>query len=545
MTLSSHRQGGGSRGGRPRLLFLHPKTLVDSWPFPVDTLGEVIKVPSITYPLLAATLGDPPVDIEIFDGYVTRESFSAYKARLARADIIAISAMSPLKALDTELAIRLARVLNPNVRIILGGNHASAFAEEWVARGVDYVVVREGELAFPPLIDALVDGSDDVARIPNLVYRDRDGRVARTAPASTSVRLDDTAIPAWHRVDLRPYSGFGAGGLAATVEVSRGCPHRCDFCNINQYWGYSQRYKSVERVIDELDRLSRLDVKQVFFSDDNFGHDTEHTLNLLEAIVRRPWKMAFGGFIRGDTVARNPEFLPLASRAGLRIALMGIESLSREWLKLHKKGVGARDVAAWYGDVYLACRRNRVFLIGLFITSGEVPFAVKSGTGADGHVCDFHYSADLLAQRGSALYDQLDASGAVAKDMFYHDWNLASIGPTRAAAARGNDLPVGPQRGRKTFAHLVRDADWAALRGLFSSDPVSRHVWRRNMGVLAERLACTTRADVRRYLVAHDERRPLPERQAAITGSVLNEAMVVQLAGARKWRAPLSLRCGS
>jgi anaerobic magnesium-protoporphyrin IX monomethyl ester cyclase len=186
-----------------------------------------------------------------------------------------------------------------------------------------------------------------------------------------------------------------------------------------------------------------------------------------------------------------------------------------------------------------------VFLIGLFITSGEVPFAVKSGTGADGHVCDFHYSADLLAQRGSALYDQLDASGAVAKDMFYHDWNLASIGPTRAAAARGNDLPVGPQRGRKTFAHLVRDADWAALRGLFSSDPVSRHVWRRNMGVLAERLACTTRADVRRYLVAHDERRPLPERQAAITGSVLNEAMVVQLAGARKWRAPLSLRCGS
>jgi len=35
---------------------LHPKTLVDSWPMPVDTLGEIIKVPSLVYPLLAATL---------------------------------------------------------------------------------------------------------------------------------------------------------------------------------------------------------------------------------------------------------------------------------------------------------------------------------------------------------------------------------------------------------------------------------------------------------------------------------------------------------
>ncbi len=102
-----------------RMLFLHPKTLVDSWPFPVDTLGEVVKAPSAVYPILAAAIADLPFEIEIFDGYVTRETLPNYRRRLAGADVIAISIMSPLKALDTELTIRLARAINPSVRIVV------------------------------------------------------------------------------------------------------------------------------------------------------------------------------------------------------------------------------------------------------------------------------------------------------------------------------------------------------------------------------------------------------------------------------------------
>ena len=139
-----------------KLLFLHPKTLVDSWPVTVDTLGEIIKAPSAVYPVLASVVSDLPLQITMFDGYVTRESFANYKARLRQADVIAISMMSPLKALDTELSIRLAKALNPDVKIILGGNHASAFPERWIECGADFVVVGEGEVAFRKLMEAIV-----------------------------------------------------------------------------------------------------------------------------------------------------------------------------------------------------------------------------------------------------------------------------------------------------------------------------------------------------------------------------------------------------
>jgi hypothetical protein len=104
-----------------KVLFLHPKTLVDSWPIPVDTLGEIVKFPSAVYPVLAATIKDLPVAIRILDGYVARISLREYRERLQWADVIAISCMSPLKALDTELTIKLAREVNPGVRIVVGG----------------------------------------------------------------------------------------------------------------------------------------------------------------------------------------------------------------------------------------------------------------------------------------------------------------------------------------------------------------------------------------------------------------------------------------
>src|ERR1700733_8776991 len=96
-----------------RLLFLHPKTLVDSWPFPVDTLGEVVKAPSAVYPVLASFVSNLPLEIEIFDVCVTRASFTNHKQRLRRADFIPNTQGPPLKALDPELTIRLAKALNP------------------------------------------------------------------------------------------------------------------------------------------------------------------------------------------------------------------------------------------------------------------------------------------------------------------------------------------------------------------------------------------------------------------------------------------------
>jgi radical SAM superfamily enzyme YgiQ (UPF0313 family) len=513
------------------LLFLHPKTLVDSWPVTVDTLGEIVKAPSAVYPVLASVVSDLPLHITMFDGYVTRESFADYKERLRQADIIAISMMSPLKALDTELSIRLARALNPDVVVILGGNHASAFPERWIECGADFVVVGEGEVAFRKLMEAIVSGRRNFDDLPNLVYSDQ-GQARSTGVQAAKVDLNQMPLPRWDLFDLRPYAlGLGTGGLTAAVEVSRGCPHRCDFCNINTFWKYRQDYKTVERVCDELEQLHRLGVREFIFTDDNFAQDYRHTKKLFEEMIRRNLQMRFGSFMRGDTVNRHPEFIELAARAGFSFCLMGIETLDPEWLKSHRKGVRG-DAISMYENVYRILHRNGVFVIGLFITPPEATADQVSGRGADGRVCDAHYTADLVAQKGSALFAELIKSGAVGKDMFYHDWNLPSI-----------KLEDGKtQTSRKSFRALLRNWNSFAIRdALFGSSLARRFRWR-NVGILAERILCTSWADIRRYRIAKDTSLPLEERQHRMVDSVIAAAFVEKLVKARRFKSPLSLR---
>jgi anaerobic magnesium-protoporphyrin IX monomethyl ester cyclase len=518
--------------GELRLLFLHPKTLVDSWPVTVDTLGEVIKAPSAVYPVLASVVSDLPLQIEMFDGYVTRESFANYKRRLRQADVIAISMMSPLKALDTELTIRLAKALNPDVVIILGGNHASAFPERWIECGANFVIVGEGEVAFRKLMQAIVSRRSTFDDLPNLVYRDH-GRSRATSIKAPKVDLNLAPLPRWDLLDLRPYGlGLGTGGLTAAVEVSRGCPHRCDFCNINTFWNYRQDYKSVERVCDELEQLHGLGVREFIFTDDNFAQDHRHTKKLFEEMIRRDLRVRFGSFMRGDTVNRHPELIELAARAGLSFCLMGIETLDPAWLKNHRKGVRADDVVSMYENVYRILRRNGVFVIGLFITPPEATENQVSGRGADGVVCDAHYTADLVAQKGSALFVDLIKSGAVGKDMFYHDWNLPSI---KLRDGRS-------QTSRKSLRSLLLAWNNFAIRDALIGRPLAKRFRWRNVSILAERIFCTSWADVRRYRMAKDTSLPLEVRQHNMVDTVIAPSFIEKLVKARRFKSPLSLR---
>lgn len=518
---------------KPRLLFLHPKTLVDSWPFPVDTLGEIIKAPSAVYPVLAGMISDLPIEIEMFDGYVCRESFRNYKERLRRADILAITVMSPLKALDTELTIRLAKRLNENVTVILGGNHATAHAARWIEKGADFVVVGEGEVAFRALMQALLANRRGVEDVPNLVYRHGTGSRA-TGIKPAKLEFEDAPLPRWDLLDLRPYAlGLGAGGFTAAVEASRGCPHRCDFCSINTFWNYKQRFKTVERICEELEQLHRLGVREFIFTDDNFAQDHRHTRKLMEEMIRRDLGMRFGSFMRGDTVNRHPELIELAARAGLSFCLMGIETLDREWLATHSKGVRAEDVVAMYRKTYETLKRQGIFVIGLFITPAEADTSLVSGAGADGLVCDAHYVADLVAQKGSALYDKLLAQGSVGKDMFYHDWNLPSIVLQNGKV----------QTSRKSIFKLV---DWnpTGLRQLFGGPSLARRFRWRHIGIFLERLACSSGADIRRYRVAKDRSIPLGARQEYLVQSSIGSLALARLLRRNWHKSPLGLRNG-
>ena len=107
---------------------------------------------------------------------------------------------------------------------IVGGPHATACPRE-VAGYADYVVVGEGEYTLPRLLEDLRDGGE--GRIPGVMTGNY------YEPAKSSVRLD--AYPAFSEI-----KGY--------VEITRGCPHSCGYCQTPQIFGCSMRHRSIDAV---------------------------------------------------------------------------------------------------------------------------------------------------------------------------------------------------------------------------------------------------------------------------------------------------------
>lgn len=107
---------------------------------------------------------------------------------------------------------------------IVGGPHATACPGE-VARHADYVVVGEGEWTLPRLLVNLEEGK--AGPVPGVVTR-KEG-----LPADHSVLLD--AFP--------PFSV-----MKGYIEISRGCPFGCAFCQTPRIFGPAMRHRSIDAI---------------------------------------------------------------------------------------------------------------------------------------------------------------------------------------------------------------------------------------------------------------------------------------------------------
>jgi B12-binding domain/radical SAM domain protein len=113
---------------------------------------------------------------------------------------------------------------------IVGGPHASACPQE-VADYADYVVIGEGEYTLPRLIKNIAQGSD--TKIPGIATLDY------FRPADTCIFLD--GYPAFSRTQ-----GF--------VEITRGCPFSCGYCQTPRIFGHSMRHRSIDAISDYANR---------------------------------------------------------------------------------------------------------------------------------------------------------------------------------------------------------------------------------------------------------------------------------------------------
>jgi len=295
---------------------------------------------------LAGSLRQAGHAVEVVDGEPRQLAPEQLVAEVVRRepDVLGISSTTPEFHLAQQV-ISEAKAARPTVLTVLGGAHASALPEECLeaTRGLDYVVVGEGEQALVELLDSPPHD-----------------RVLRADPVRD---LDRLPLPARDLVDPRDYRyaapGDGLVNLDA-IETSRGCPFDCSFCF--HLPRYPTRFKSAERVLDELRHSRRtFNARMVVFFDDTFTLDARRVVAMLGLIVRSDLSLKFHCFTRADTL--DQETAGLMAQAGFVKATIGVESGRQDVLDR----LGKRTTLQHYRDAFRWLHSSGIETRGSFI----------------------------------------------------------------------------------------------------------------------------------------------------------------------------------
>ncbi len=289
-------------------------------------LRSMREAPLTLTTLAALVPGDPEIEVKIVDGSVDRIPLDD------PADLVGISVLTGCAPPAYEIARHYRQRGTP---VVLGGVHVSVLPGEAIQHA-DAIVIGRGESAWPQLIRDFRGGR------MKRVYREHDlaGDVLAGVPAP--------------RRDLQRNSGYM---MPNTIQATRGCQRRCDFCSVNAVW---PRY--LKRPIADVVRdLRATPGKIVAFNDVSLVDDEEYARELFTAMI--PLKKKWGGLVTADSL-KNTRLLDLMVESGCVYLLIGFESGNQDTLRGIRKGF---NQSAQYKDFVKMLHRRGITIQGCFV----------------------------------------------------------------------------------------------------------------------------------------------------------------------------------
>lgn len=250
-------------------------------------------------------------------------------------DIVGITCMTATFPSALKVA-RIVKSINGKLPVVIGGCHPTVMPMDVIKRAeVDFVVKGEGELPLVQLCNYLDRrGGIELNDIKGLFYKEN-GRNIQNKPNDFIPDLN--TLPMIRR-DLLLFPEIYDSDSYGKIMASRGCPYECSFCSSPAIWKKRVRYRSPEKINEELNYLKKeFKVYRFSFWDDTFTANKNRVLEFCNLLIKNNTRFAWSCFVRANTV--DLEILRRLKRAGCYAISMGIESGSDKVLNLIKKRI--------------------------------------------------------------------------------------------------------------------------------------------------------------------------------------------------------------
>ncbi len=165
---------------------------------------------------------------------------------------------------------------------VAGGPHATGDPLGTLfSLGFKYAVIGEGEGTLPDLVNTIASGGDPLS-VKGL-YTIIDGKPFFTGRRKP-VNLDDYPPYPYWRYMFNP------------IEITRGCPYGCKYCQVSYMHGFSLRHRSIDNIIYYTRYMAMQGLRDIrFISPDSLayglmGEEREPRLELVEELLSGIYK---------------------------------------------------------------------------------------------------------------------------------------------------------------------------------------------------------------------------------------------------------------
>jgi radical SAM superfamily enzyme YgiQ (UPF0313 family) len=321
--------------------------------------------------------------------------------------------------------------------VVLGGVHPTLLPEE-AARHADAVVTGYAERAWPELL------RDFVA-----------GRLQSRYHYPTGRQLSGLPIA---RRDLLKKNRYAT---VNSIEATRGCPHKCDFCVVPTAWHGIYAHRPVEEVIAE---LKTFEGRHALFIDLSPVEDVDYAKALYRAMI--PLRIRWLG-LATTRLAEDLELLSLAAASGCKGVLIGFESVSQDTLNGTQKQFHAADR---YGEYVRRLHDHGIGIQACFVygfDDEDDSVFERTVEFVDRTKIDLPRYAVATPFPGTPLYRRLEAQGR----LLHRNWSLYDVEhvvfePRRMTPERlqsGLQWSWEQSYSWRSFFHRLSGAPWSIL----------------------------------------------------------------------------------
>lgn len=345
---------------------------------------RALRYAPLTLTTLAAMVPEElDADVIIQDEGVEPLDFD-FEADLVGMTAITGTALRAYKIAD-ELRVR-------GHTVVLGGVHPTLLPEE-AGQHADAIVTGYAEQAWPALL------RDFAANRLQSRYHYPSGR--------------QLSVPIARR-DLLKKNRYAT---VNSIEATRGCPHKCEFCVVPTAWHGIYAHRAVEEVIAELRTFKG---RHALFIDLSPVEDVEYAKALYRAMI--PLKIRWLG-LATTRLAEDLELLQLAARSGCKGVLIGFESVSQNTLDGTSKHFHAADR---YGEYVRRLHDHGIGIQACFVygfdDEDESVFE-RTVEFVDRTKIDLPRYAVATPFPGTPLYRRLEAQGR----LLHRNWSLYDV----------------------------------------------------------------------------------------------------------------------